>query len=269
MEDNFDLRSYLYNNSLFKENEDSYKKYGLDVVLNMLKEASTYHEGVETLKEAIKHIDKNPINLNEQELNEYKNLLTKLSDKWIGKEINESKESQIWDSLTDDQKLDALGQAIKDPDDAERFVSWKWNNLPPEISANINFDYMDLKETEVGGREDVEFADIISVHPYDEILMQVRNDWGKDSDLYGELLNQFVGTKLNLPKVIAILKNYDVYDEYKHYFNMNEDKLKELIKKTLKEMSVTGGGGAGAGFTAGVGMNYATPKAFKRLKNKK
>ena len=42
------------------------------------------------------------------------------------------------------------------------------------------------------------------------------------------------------------------------------DKLKEIIRKRLKEMSATGGG---ASFSAGQGMNYATPKAFKKTKN--
>jgi hypothetical protein len=47
---------------------------------------------------------------------------------------------------------------------------------------------------------------------------------------------------------------------------MAPDRLKELIKKTLQEMSMSGGGTAGASFNAGVGMNYATPKAFKKTK---
>ena len=49
---------------------------------------------------------------------------------------------------------------------------------------------------------------------------------------------------------------------------MDTNKLKELVKKTLKEMSMTGGGTAGAAFSPGVGMNYATPKAFKKKKLK-
>jgi hypothetical protein len=43
------------------------------------------------------------------------------------------------------------------------------------------------------------------------------------------------------------------------------DKLKEIIRKRLKEMSATGMGGAT--FSAGQGMNYATPKAFKKTKS--
>ena len=44
------------------------------------------------------------------------------------------------------------------------------------------------------------------------------------------------------------------------------DKLKEIIRKKLAEMSATGMGGAS--FSPGEGMNYATPKAFKKTKIK-
>jgi hypothetical protein len=43
------------------------------------------------------------------------------------------------------------------------------------------------------------------------------------------------------------------------------DKIKEIIRKKLREMSATNMGGAS--FSAGQGMNYATPKAFKKTKN--
>ena len=45
------------------------------------------------------------------------------------------------------------------------------------------------------------------------------------------------------------------------------DKLKEIIRKKLKEMSATNQGGAS--FTPGTGENYATPKAFNKNKNAK
>jgi len=41
------------------------------------------------------------------------------------------------------------------------------------------------------------------------------------------------------------------------------DKIKEIIRKKLREISATGQGGAS--FSAGQGMNYATPKAFKKV----
>ena len=45
------------------------------------------------------------------------------------------------------------------------------------------------------------------------------------------------------------------------------EKIKEIIRKKLAEMSATGMGGAS--FSPGEGMNYATPKAFKKTKNLK
>jgi len=45
------------------------------------------------------------------------------------------------------------------------------------------------------------------------------------------------------------------------------DKLKEIIRKKIKEMNATGDGGAS--FNAGQGENYATPKAFNKNKNAK
>lgn len=45
------------------------------------------------------------------------------------------------------------------------------------------------------------------------------------------------------------------------------DKLKELIRKRLKEMSATNQGGAS--FTPGEGVNYATPVAFNKNKKAK
>jgi hypothetical protein len=44
------------------------------------------------------------------------------------------------------------------------------------------------------------------------------------------------------------------------------EKIKEIIRKKLAEMSATGMGGAS--FSPGEGMNYATPKAFKKTKIK-
>lgn len=52
----------------------------------------------------------------------------------------ESKESEQWDSLDDDKRMDLLLTVIKDPDEAERFLSFKWSNLPSEISSYIKFD---------------------------------------------------------------------------------------------------------------------------------
>ena len=406
MEDNFDFRSFIYNNPLLKESEDSYKKYGLDDLIKMLKDSNFYHEGVKMLKGAIEHANddnwmKNTSQLTPEEAIEYKSLLNKLSDKWIGKELKESKEEQIWNSLLNEQKLEALLQVIKDPNDAERFIYYKWNKLPSEIATNIHFKYINLNENEsikglmVFGKTqldnnkiknfiqnsdfhaewkpnggywlfnedpelydelekqlDSEFAlldinarfegifenithdnspgpgsdsphreeapnstgsdkykneidnflrDLALIHKefedYDGALDQLHNDifyyFPTNTSLFNEMWEELVES----PKYSSISRSFrnkfriDTDGELKYiYLNlvdveedditkgtsnsnsatMNEiNKIKEIVKKTLKEMSVTGGGGAGASFSAGIGMNYATPKAFKKLKKKK
>ena len=51
------------------------------------------------------------------------------------KGVNESAEK--WNKLSDDQKLDLLLQAFKDPDKAEKYVEFKWNDLPDVATQNM------------------------------------------------------------------------------------------------------------------------------------
>jgi hypothetical protein len=50
---------------------------------------------------------------------------------------------------------------------------------------------------------------------------------------------------------------------------MNPTQIKQIIKKVLTEMSMSGGGTAGASFSAGAGEQYATPFAFNPNKKAK
>lgn len=45
------------------------------------------------------------------------------------------------------------------------------------------------------------------------------------------------------------------------------DRLKNAIKKILKEMSMTGGGTAGAKTTGGIGIGFSPATSFKKVKN--
>jgi hypothetical protein len=51
--------------------------------------------------------------------------------------------------------------------------------------------------------------------------------------------------------------------------NQQFESLKDRIKKIIKEMSVSGGGAAGASFTPGIGDQYSTPNAFNPNKKAK
>jgi hypothetical protein len=53
------------------------------------------------------------------------------------------------------------------------------------------------------------------------------------------------------------------------YLQSGKDTIMSRMGQVVKEMSTTGGGAGAASFTAGTGMQYATPYAFKLKKKKK
>ena len=48
-----------------------------------------------------------------------------------------SESADKWNKLSDDQKLDLLLQAFEDPDKAEKYVEFKWNDLPDVATQNM------------------------------------------------------------------------------------------------------------------------------------
>jgi hypothetical protein len=45
-----------------------------------------------------------------------------------------------WESMNDDKRMDALLSAIKDPDEAEKYVESKWDDLPSSVTQNMRVD---------------------------------------------------------------------------------------------------------------------------------
>ena len=102
-----------------------------------------------------------------------------------------------------------------------------------------------ITETEIGTRGDLELANLVQARPYSEILYNISNDWGRESDLYQAALNSFVGDKVDIDKLIDILKYYDVYDDYIGLLGLNETSLEStngaqvtLKKKDLNDSNV-------------------------------
>jgi len=62
--------------------------------------------------------------------------------------INESAEK--WNKLSNDQKLDLLLQAFENPDEAEKYVEFKWNDLPDVATQNMRLD----EDLDVGHQDD-------------------------------------------------------------------------------------------------------------------
>ena len=62
--------------------------------------------------------------------------------------LNESAEK--WNKLSDDQKLDLLLQAFENPDEAEKYVEFKWNDLPDVATQNMRLG----EDLDVGHQDD-------------------------------------------------------------------------------------------------------------------
>ncbi len=80
--------------------------------------------------------------------------------------------------------------------------------------------------TEVGSREDVYLSNKISYRPYENIISAVREDFGKDSDIYLDLMDFYAyNQKFELKDLVAILQKYDVADRYDVELGINENEL--------------------------------------------
>ena len=89
-----------------------------------------------------------------------------------------------------------------------------------------------------------------TIGPYAELYKAVYNDWGPESGVFSALGHALYFDR-NINKAIKVLKNYDVYDDYKHLLGLNEAKditlpddtvftvdLKHLIQKHGKDNTI-------------------------------
>ena len=44
---------------------------------------------------------------------------------------------QIWDKLSPDTRANMLMSVVKDPDDAEEYTEYEWDQLPSEVVSNM------------------------------------------------------------------------------------------------------------------------------------
>ena len=93
------------------------------------------------LKEMVKDALKNPkkADLNKDgKLSDYEKKRGAAIEKAMQKEdISES--SDMWNKMSDDEKEDALLSAVKDPDEALKYLDFAYNDLPSEVTQNMRF----------------------------------------------------------------------------------------------------------------------------------
>ena len=87
---------------------------------------------------------------------------------------------------------------------------------------------IDEVDSELGGKEYFKFGkdqNMSDVVPYFELVNTIFNDWGPNSDLYNAIVD--AAANFDTKRIINILNDYDVYDEYAHFLHLNEAKDKK------------------------------------------
>ena len=99
----------------------------------------------------------------------------------------------------------------------KKFIKTRLNELLKEMYP------LNVPST-LGTKKDIELAKVLQAKPYFDLLVAIRNDWGKDSDVYQALVPFFLTDKFDNNGFIRTLQEYDVYEQYKHLLNLNESK---------------------------------------------
>jgi len=98
--------------------------------------------------------------------------------------------------------------------------------------VKVPLDLPMLDESEVGGREDVEFTTNVLAQPYAELLKQAYKEYG-GTDFYFEL-EQAVWDK-NLDEIPDILRRYEMDGRFGHLLGLNEKAAKKKKQPPLNK----------------------------------
>jgi hypothetical protein len=119
--------------------------------------------------------------------------------------INESAEK--WNKLSNDQKLDLLLQAFEDPDEAEKYVEFKWNDLPDVATQNMRLaERIDYDEAlTLRGM----LADLKKEREqlFRDMEQEAEPEGGPIADRYGDELNKIEDRMYQIAKQ---LRDYDM-----------------------------------------------------------
>lgn len=116
---------------------------------------------------------------------------------------------------------------------------------------------------DLGKFVDMTGADMTSIIPYSDFLTALGNDFGWDHDLTKQIAYalEIKDASKREGRIIALLNDYDVYDDYFHYLRMNEGNgLDELYPLMVGEGNVDEGiGKYVAGAALGLGLALGSP----------
>ena len=160
---NFDLKKYLAEGRLLKEDFSITGEYEGEPVINSGEDLEDYLRGImvhansgeDFVRKVEYGITDETSSISEEDKEK---LIQFYEDNETSKggefeEVNEveiDSKSEKWDSLSDEDRETALLSAIENPDNAQEYIDFRYEDLPSEVTSNMIF-------------EDEDGGDIISV----------------------------------------------------------------------------------------------------------
>jgi hypothetical protein len=149
--------------------------------------------------------------------------------------INES--SEKWNKLSLDQRLDLLLGAFEDPDEAEKYVEFKWDDLPDVATQNMRLDEkIDYDEALTLRGMKAELKDQIA-QLFRDMEQEAEPEGGPIADRYGDELNKLED---RLYKINKQLRDYDMNEATRQDLGMVSSISKSRAKSHLKNPSNDG-----------------------------
>lgn len=154
----------------------------------------------------------------------------------------------------------------------------KPKDIDPALLKRLEDRYGPVKDTDFFSNDLKTYFKTSDINPetnsvsHDVIKLASFGDSLKQMSKAVKALKQLLGTDdaRNDQSIQAISKDLkDVFNQYRTHLRKNYPDQYNQIKSTLEEISMTGGGTAGATFTPGTGEQYATPNAFSKGKKGK
>ena len=180
------------------------------------------------LKEMVKDALKNPkkADLNKDgKLSDYEKKRGAAIEKSMQKEdISES--SDMWNKMSEKEKEDALLSAIKDPDEALKYLDFAYNDLPSEITQNMRLsEDLDLGHTD--DEPGMLKADLYRIGKYAMELYKMVDKFDK------------LDSEVDFPHwwQSKITKSKGMLVSAKHYldFEMKEDQIDAMVDVVSEE----------------------------------
>lgn len=152
------------------------------------------------------------------------------------------------EGLNEDIKNDLMSGGMKtwwkyDKKDVMSFVYWLQRQIPP-TGPKFDKEWKNIASQlqKKHPAPKAEYEKVLNESEISEdgkgtgsLLNKIKKDWGSDSDLYYDVQDVLMGGN-NVNRVSSVLKNYDVYSDYKRYLKKIDDSINELSLSTSKKI---------------------------------